>query len=542
MTALTRIPDPWEEGLAQGWRVTDAARLTQDLTMRADVVIVGSGAGGGMAAEVLAARGLSVIMIEEGGLKSSRDFHLLEREAYPALYQESAARKTADRGITILQGRTVGGSSTVNWTSSFRTPEATLAWWREQHGLKTLTDAELAPWFTRAEARLGVADWLVEPNANNQVLGRGCRALGIPYGQIRRNVRGCWNLGYCGMGCATNAKQSMLVTTIPAALRQGAHLLTRLRVESLALNAARDQVAALHCLALADDGLRPSGRTVTVQARQVVLSAGAIGTPALLLRSQAPDPHGVLGRRTFLHPVALSGARFKQRVDAFDGAPQTLYSDHFMYTQAIDGPLGYKLEVPPVHPLILSATLSGFGTDHAALMRDLPQLQVMLALVRDGFHPDSQGGVVQLTRDGAPQLDYPLNDVVWDALRRGWLTMAELQFAAGAESVLTVHESARRVGSWREAQRLINALPLESGLARVVSAHVMGGAAMSADERAGVVDHQGRHWQLANLTIIDGSVFPTSVGANPQLSVYAFSLRAAEALAARLGAAGIQQG
>ncbi|BEV71252.1 MULTISPECIES: GMC family oxidoreductase [unclassified Paludibacterium] len=534
MSGKATIPDPWEQGLSQGWRVTDGASVHQDQTLQADVAIIGTGAGGGMAAEVLAMQGYSVILIEEGGLKSSRDFHLLEREAYPALYQESAARKTVDRGITILQGRTVGGSTTVNWTSSFRTPEPTLAWWRERYGLTALTTAEMAPWFARAEARLGVADWLVEPNANNQALGRGCRALGIPYGQIRRNVRGCWNLGYCGMGCATNAKQSMLVTTIPSALRHGAQLLTRMRVDALSFDAAGTRVTSVRCLPLAADGLRPTGRVVTIRAREVVLAAGAIGTPAILLRSQAPDPHGLLGRRTFLHPVALSGARFAERIDAFDGAPQTLYSDHFMHTEPLDGPLGYKLEVPPVHPLIMGATMSGFGAGHAALMRDLPHLQVMLALVRDGFHPDSQGGVVQLNRDGLPQLDYPINDVLWEALRRSWLTMAELQFAAGASTVLPVHESAQPARSWPEARQMIAGLPLKVGLARVVSAHVMGGAPMAGDVRSGVVDGHGRHWQLANLTVMDGSVFPTSIGANPQLSVYAFSLRAAEALASRM--------
>jgi len=278
-----------------------------------------------------------------------------------------------------------------------------------------------------------------------------------------------------------------------------------------------------------------SGRSIEIVAREVVLSAGAIGTPAVLLRSFAPDPFANLGRRTFLHPVALSGARFDTPIEAYDGAPQTVYSDHFMHTQPIDGPLGFKLEVPPVHPLIMSATLSGFGEPHAALMSDISRLQVVLSLVRDGFHPESRGGSVGLNRDGSPVLSYPINDVVWDGLRRSWLAMAEVQFAAGARSVLTLHESAREVGSWREAKARIESLPLKAALARVVSAHVMGGAAMSRDETAGVVNQHGRHWYLANLTIIDGSVFPTSIGANPQISVYAFSLRAAEALAQRMG-------
>jgi choline dehydrogenase-like flavoprotein len=526
--------DPWEAGLRDGWQTTDGARLQSDLVLEADVAVIGTGAGGGMAAEVLASHGWRVVLIEEGALKTSRDFRLLESKAYPELYQESAARKTADKGITVLQGRTVGGSTTVNWTSSFRTPAGTLAWWRDRHGLTTLTEAEMQPWFERAEARLGVSDWLTPPNENNQVLGRGCRALGIPYGHIRRNVRGCWNLGYCGMGCPTNAKQSMLVTTIPGALAHGAHLLSRVRVARLEMNAARDRVEAVHGVALSADGIQANGRKVTVRVREVVLAAGAIGTPAILLRSAAPDPSGLTGRRTFLHPVALSGARFDARIEPFNGAPQTLYTDHFMHTQPIDGPPGYKLEVPPVHPLILGSVLSGFGPVHAGFMREMPHLQVMLALVRDGFHPDSQGGTVRLNEDGLPLLDYPIGAEIWDALRRSWLTMAEVQFAAGAREVLTVHESAAPVKSWAEAKRQIGDLPLQSGLARVVSAHVMGGATMSAEAGRGVVDAQGRHWQLANLTVIDGAVFPTSIGANPQLSVYAFSLRAAEALAARM--------
>ena len=133
MSALLRLPDLWQDGLAQGWNVIDGASLQHDLKLTADVVIIGSGAGGGMSAEVLASHGLKVILLEEGGLKSSRDFRLMESQAYPELYQEAGARKTSDRGITILQGRTVGGSTTVNWTSSFHTPAATLAWWRDQH-------------------------------------------------------------------------------------------------------------------------------------------------------------------------------------------------------------------------------------------------------------------------------------------------------------------------------------------------------------------------------------------------------------------------
>ena len=217
------------EGLASGWRVHDASRLGADLKLDTDVVIVGTGAGGGTAAEILAKAGLRVVMIEEGPLRSSSDFHMLESQAYPELYQESAGRKTKDKGIGILQGRCVGGSTTVNWTSSFRTPPATLEYWQRRFGLTELTVEELAPWFAMMERRLSIAPWATAPNANNDALRRGADQLGIPTGTMRRNVTGCWNLGYCGLGCPAQAKQSMLVTTIPAALSQGAVLVSRAR-------------------------------------------------------------------------------------------------------------------------------------------------------------------------------------------------------------------------------------------------------------------------------------------------------------------------
>ncbi|GGY20705.1 GMC family oxidoreductase [Paludibacterium paludis] len=527
------LPDPYHAPAAGAWRIVDGATLDKDLPLTADAVVIGSGAGGGTMAERLALAGLKVILVEEGGLKTSREFLLREREAYPSLYQECAARKTADKGITVLQGRTVGGGTTVNWTSCFRTPADTLRHWRDVHGLSELTDDALAPFFARAEARLGVTDWAAEPNVNNALLEKGCRALGVPSRRIRRNVRGCWNLGYCGMGCPTNAKQSMLVTAIPAALARGATLLTRVRIERLESNAANDRVSAALGVALGIDGMRPTGRRVRIVARHFILAAGSVGTPAILLRSGAPDPSGLSGARTFLHPVALSGALFDARVDAFNGAPQTVYSDHFLHREPIDGPLGFKLEVPPVHPLLMAVTLPGHGEAFAAMMARLPNLHVQLALLRDGFHPDSRGGRVRLRDDGSPLLDYPFNDVLRDGLRRSLLAMAEIQFAAGARVVLPVHEQAPPLRSWQAARALIATLPMDPLRVRVVSAHVMGGAPMGPSPDRGVIDQEGRHWQWHNLVVADGSVFPTSLGVNPQLSIYAFSLRAADALLRR---------
>ncbi len=165
---MSRFPDPVAEGLTRGWRVLDASRDPLPATLRADVAIIGSGAGGGITAEVLARAGLKVVLIEEGPLKTSRDFSMRENEAYPQLYQESAARKNRDQAITILQGRCVGGSTTVNWTSSFRTPDETLHWWGERWALPGYEPEALSPWFAQAERRLGIGPWLVPPNGEQR--------------------------------------------------------------------------------------------------------------------------------------------------------------------------------------------------------------------------------------------------------------------------------------------------------------------------------------------------------------------------------------
>jgi choline dehydrogenase-like flavoprotein len=524
--------DPIQAGLRAGWAVVDGATLEADRVIEADVVIVGSGAGGGVSAEILALSGLKVVIVEEGALKSSRDFKMREAEAYPALYQESAARKTRDKGINILQGRTVGGSTTVNWTSSFRTPPATLQYWAQHFGLDDYSQAALAPWFAMMEQRLNVSAWQAPPNENNDLLRRGAERLGIPVGAILRNVKGCWNLGYCGMGCPTNAKQSMLVTTIPSALNHGATLLTRVRAERFVFKG--DQVEQLACSALDASGLAPNGRSVTLRARHFVVAGGAINSPALLLRSQAPDPHLLLGARTFLHPTVISAGVFAQRVDGYAGAPQTIYSDHFLQSAAIDGPIGFKLEAPPLHPLLLATTMTGFGQAHSEMMRGFPHIHGLLALLRDGFHREAPGGRVILRGDGSGVLDYPIGEFIWDGVRRALLAMAEIQFAAGARSVQPAHEMAERYTSWAAARQGIAELPYRVHITRLASAHVMGGCAMAADERRGVVGTDGRYHGIGNLSVHDGSLFPTSIGANPQLSIYAISARLASGLAQSL--------
>ncbi|WP_313137996.1 GMC family oxidoreductase, partial [Stutzerimonas nitrititolerans] len=342
----------------------------------------------------------------------------------------------------------------------------------------------------------------------------------------------CWNLGYCGMGCPTNAKQSMLVTSIPATLENGGELLYLARAERLEI--ANGRVTELQCLGMDSRCVAPNGRKIRVRARHYILAGGGINTPAILLRSEAPDPHQRLGKRTFLHLVNFSAAQFDEVINPFYGAPQSIYSDQFQWNDGICGRMSYKLEVPPIHPALAATLLGGFGAESALRMEQLPHTNAMLALMRDGFHPDSAEGRVQLRGDGTPVLDYRMTAYTWDGIRRAYHSMAEIQFAAGARAVLPLHSDADYVKTPAAARRMIDTLSLELYRARLGSAHVMGGCAMGEDPRGAVVDSLGRHHQLKNLSIHDGSLFPTSIGANPQLSIYALAAKLASLLAERL--------
>ncbi|HRK37169.1 MAG TPA: GMC family oxidoreductase [Burkholderiaceae bacterium] len=533
---MSKLPDPWLVGLAKGWQVLGHS-IPPPATLKADVVVIGTGAGGGVTAELLARAGLRVIMLEEGPLKTSKDFNQLESEAYPALYQESAARKTDDKAINILQGRCVGGSTTVNWTSSFRTPSATLTFWRNRFGLAGMTEEAMAPYFQEAERRLNIGAWLTSPNENNELLRKGASRLGISSDSIPRNVKGCWNLGSCGMGCPTNAKQSMLLTTVPTALDRGAVLLVNTR--ALRLNLAQGRIQSVMAEYLSQKvhltHTEKTSGAVEIKCEHVVVAGGAINSPALLLRSSMPDPYQVLGRRTFLHPVVMSAAVMEHEVAGWQGAPQTIYSDHFLETQPIDGQMGYKLEVPPIHPVIFASSIPGYGEPQAALLKSFANQHILLALLRDGFHDESVGGRVGVRADGSPTLHYPLNDFVMDGARRALLSMAEIQFAAGAKQVLPVHEMAKPYTNWGEAKDAIFRLPMLPLQTRVVSAHVMGGCGMADSPQLGVTRPDGAHWQIPNLSVHDGSLFPTSIGANPQLSIYGLVNRLTQNLIRRLG-------
>lgn len=524
------IRDPFADAKANGWDITNASALEADLDLDADVAVVGTGSGGGVTAEILSQAGLKVVLLEEGMLKSSDQFNMVEREGLTDLYQEGAMRNTQDGAILIAQGRNVGGGTTVNWCSTFRTPPQTLKYWEAECGVEGLGEKELAPYFEQMEARLNVAKWMAA-NPNNEVLKRGAEALDLHWDHIPRNVSGCINIGYCGVGCPMDAKKSMLVTTIPEALNKGASLVYRVRVDRLGVQG--DKVTGIDGAALTDNGRQATGYRVRVNARHTVLAGGAINTPGMLLRSGVPDPQNRIGKRTFLHPVVVSIAHFEGAIDPYYGAPQSIYSDAFTWADGIDGRMGYKVEVLPLLPGTFASLVGGHGQKLFEEVRNLSHTNALMSFLRDGFHDESQGGSVELGAGGTPVLDYPMNDYFFDGARRAYTSMMEIQLAAGALEVRPVHSDCEWVSTSQDISRTIDALDMAPEKIGLSSAHVMGGCAMGSDDSA-VTDSRGRFRFLEQLSIHDGSLFPTGLGTNPQMSIFGITAKLSEALAAEL--------
>jgi choline dehydrogenase-like flavoprotein len=496
---------------------TDANKFADGTALDADVCIVGSGAGASPLAAALAAAGISVVVLEEGGHHTKAEFRMREDEAYPMLYQEAGQRATKDLGIGILQGRAVGGTTVVNWTTSFRTPEHVLDHWAKEHHVTGLTRAALDPHWAAVEDRLNIKQIsLEETNRNNRTLYDGCKALGMAVETTFRNTRNCFKSGYCSMGCPVDAKQSMLVTYLPDAVARGATVVARCRVDKLVVSAAR--VERAECTVLGADGYAEAGAHLTVRAKRFVVSCGAINSPALLIRSGLGG--GMVGRRTYLHPVVGTVAKYKEPIEPFYGAPQSVAS-HALADRG--DRVGLFLEAAPIHPMLAALALTGFGDAHRQVIADLPYLAAHIALAIDGFHPHEPGGTVTVRKSGAPVLDYVLPPRVWEALREGVRTLARIDLASGAEWTASGHEPPLLFASERDLARLDGA-SFESGRVAVFSAHVMGGCKVGDDPKSSVVRSSAlRYHGVENLHVLDGSIFPTSLGVNPQETIYGIS-------------------
>ena len=474
-----------------------------------DVCIIGSGAGGATLAAGLVEQGLDVIMLEAGEYDTQKDFDMNESKAFQRRYQEKGLRATEDLSISVMQGKGVGGSTTVNWTSCFRTPKRILDIWRERHGVDTLSEEILAPHFEAVEKRLSIQTWSPELiNANNRTIWNGAKKLGWEVEPLRRNVLGCLNSGYCGMGCPANAKQGMLLTYIPDALKKGMRLYVNTKADKLV-----EKNGKITHIEVSVSG---TNKTFKISPKLCISSCGAINGPALFLRSGIND-NGLVGTRTFLHPVTGIAAIFPEAINGWYGAPQSVSSHQFIDR----GPdkIGFFLEHAPTHPVLSATASSGFGISQQLFVQNLYRASFLLALHVDGILDSDQGGRVTVASNGRVKINYPISDEMKEAFKESMKRMVEVSLAAGAEDTLTLHSNPVHVARMNEIHKLEEA---EYGALRhgLFSAHQMGGLTMGADPATSIVNANLRHHRITNLFVVDGSVFPTALGVNPSQSIY----------------------
>jgi long-chain-alcohol oxidase len=502
-----------------------------DEELACDVVVVGSGAGGGVVAAELARAGLDVVVLEKGGYVAERDFSHQEGEAYRDLYLYGLTLTTDDLGCRIVAGSTLGGGTVVNYTTSFATPPAVLAEWAAVSGVDAFVSGEVEASLAAVAARLGVTEDESRPGLRDQLLERGLERLGWHAAPLPRNVRGCAQdagCGWCGFGCRLGAKQSTLVTYLEEAAAAGARLVVDADARRVLVEAA-GPAGRRPGRATGVEAVVGGGHRLVVRARAVVAAAGAVETPALLLRSGLG---GQVGRNLRLHPGTAAMGRFGQPVRWWEGTLQARWSAELRQRL---GPYAPVFETVPLHPGTAAAALPWrSAADHRALMEGSANLSLVGVLGRD-----AGAGRVRIDRDGSPRVRWRLDPADEARLAAGLVAAGQVLAAAGASEVFSLHRRrlAFRPGApgahraWAEATRRAG---LAGGRVALFSFHQMGSCRIGADPAASAVgpDHQAH--EVEGLYVADASLFPTASGVNPMLSVMALAHRAAGQLAARL--------
>jgi choline dehydrogenase-like flavoprotein len=494
---------------------------TRALEDQADVVVVGTGAGGGALAGELAG-GRSVVLVEEGNYLDPAEYNGDPLDMTIRLYRSAGMTAAVGRpGIALPLGCTVGGTTVINSGTCHPPPPETLARWRDQFGVRAadLTPDGLAPYVARVEAVLNVSavpeEYLGE---SARIFRRGIDALGMHGAPLKRAQRNCRGTGLCCFGCPRNAKQTTLLTYLPRAVHAGARLYANCRVDRLLLQEGR--AVGVSGQLLHPETRQPTGHRLEVRARVVVMSAGAIGTPATLLRAGVRAQSGRLGRGLSMHPATKVLAEMPEPVDGFHGVPQSFYVDEWFK----DGIVFEGIFVPPA---IAALALPGFGRAHQ------DQLARYRHIASFGmFVIDDSVGKVKVDPFGDPLVLYDLSRADTARAHRGLALLCRAFLAAGAKTVIPVVHGFPILRSQAELSAFeaarVRAVDLE-----LMGFHPMGTARMGPDPKTAVVDEDLASHDVPGLYVCDASVFPSALGVNPQETIMTLATRLADHLRAR---------
>ena len=496
---------------------------TGDISESCDVCVIGSGPGGGVVAKELAEKGLSVVLLEEGGHYTRNEWDGKPVNGLKNLYRDGGSTGTMGRPfISITLGKCIGGTSTVNSATCFRTPGAILKKWREELGLDAMSEEILDPYFDRVEKIVNVTElsWDILGN-NAKIVKRGCDSLGYTCRPLRHNVRDCRGCGPCQFGCPENAKQSVDVTYIPMADRLGARIYANCRAERII---TRDGAAAGVEGSVVNPVTGRAARRVAIRAKAVVASCGALLTPSLLIWSGLENRN--IGRHLQIHPGSRVVALMNETVEGWKGVSQGAYIDDFEDE-------GIMMEGVMVHPSLILASLPGVGFEHkemAVKYNNLSSFGVMA-------HDETEGRVLKGRdpRKGmAVTAVYQINRKDAEKLKRGIAYLSKIYFAAGAVRVYTGIARMPVLNSPEEADRLL-AMRVTASHIETLAFHPLGTCRMATGPETGAVDQSGEIFGMKNLFVADGSIIPTSLGVNPQITIMAVSNLVADSIARRFG-------
>lgn len=508
--------------------------------LEADVVIVGSGAGGGVVAADLAAAGRSVVVLDAGPFVDERTMPATELDGFDRLYLNHGLTTTWDGSVTMLAGTGVGGGTLINWMSCLPAPEDVRAEWAREHGIEGLEGAAFARDLAALEGQLSVTPATTFPPKDMLIL-RGAEGLGWRAGPIQRNSPGCSDCGSCGFGCPRGAKQSGIRVHLAAAQRDGARIIADATVDRILME--RGRAAGVEALVARPDGAGPA--RIVVRARQVVVAAGALRSPGVL--ATAGSPHPALGRHLRIHPVPVVAGRFLEPVEMWRGATQAAQMDEFSRSAA--GRLGYVIETAPAHPGLIALAMPWEGTEaHARIMEQSANLSPLVAVTRDGGE-----GRVSATASGGVRIDYRLDRVGVATLRHAIVSMARLARAAGASEIIATGTPPAIFGregfpsggegrAFAAFEERLGRFDFGPNRGALYSAHQMGTARMGADPRVHVCDPAGRVRSAAGgragdqvvggIYVADGSLFPTAIGVNPMITIMTLARQVARTVLA----------
>jgi choline dehydrogenase-like flavoprotein len=521
-------PGPPEVAPLEGEGLTtlDVAPAEAPLVLEADVVVVGSGSGGGVVAGELAQAGLDVVVLEAGGHREEADFPADELSALRDMYWRGGLQLTDDGNVAIVAGATLGGGSTINWQNCVRPPATVRETWARKHGLEGLDGPEFDQHLDAVLDRISGTSDCTDLNPVNARLAAASDALGWAWERAVRNTDPASydpaTAGHVGFGDRTGSKQGTLATYLRDAEAAGARIVVGARADRVRVEAGR--AAGVDATWTGPDG---TSRPLRIRARDVVVACGALETPALLLRSAIGGP--ATGKHLRLHPVPMVTGMYDEPLRQWWGPPQgAIVTEH---TAAVEDH-GYLVETAHFHPAITASAMPWTsGRGHKLVMGRFAQLGAFIAVTRE-----HGGGDVTIDEAGEAVVRYPLEDAIDEQVRAHAVrSLIELHEAAGAQVVLDTH---RELKLWRRGRDDLEAFIRSAqggdgaGGRVLFSAHQMGSARMGTDPTDSVADPDGQLHDTPGVWIGDTSAYPTAVGSNPMLTCMALARRTAHAIVA----------